>query len=48
MVAAAMAMQGSEMPPSAAAVAACQQREVEYTALMAKWTGLKLRLKLPN
>jgi len=48
MVAAAMAMQGSEMPPTAAAVTACQQREVEYTALMAKWAALKLRLKLPN
>jgi hypothetical protein len=45
MVAAAMAMQGSEMPPTAAEVSACQQREAEYTALMAKWTALKLRLK---
>jgi photosystem II stability/assembly factor-like uncharacterized protein len=45
MVAAAMAMQGSEMPPTAAAVTACQQRQVEFTALMAKWAALKLRLK---
>ena len=45
MVAAAMTMQGSEMAPTAAAVTACQQRQVEFTALMAKWTALKLRLK---
>jgi hypothetical protein len=45
MVTAAMAMQGSEMAPTAAAVTACQQRQVEFTALMAKWTALKLRLK---
>jgi hypothetical protein len=45
MVTAATAMQGSEMPPTAAQVTACQQRETEYTALMAKWAALKLRLK---
>jgi hypothetical protein len=45
MVAAAMAMQGSEMPPTAAQVTACQQRQEEYAALAAKWTALKLRLK---
>jgi hypothetical protein len=45
MVTAAMAMQGSEMAPTAAAVTSCQQRQVEFTALMAKWAALKLRLK---
>jgi len=45
MVAAAQAMQGSEMPPTAAQVTACQQRLADYTALMAKWAALKLRLK---
>jgi photosystem II stability/assembly factor-like uncharacterized protein len=45
MVTAAMAMQGSEMPPTAAQVTACQERQTEFTALMAKWTALKLKLK---
>ncbi len=45
MVAAAMAMQGSEMPPTAAQVSSCQQRQAEYAALVAKWTALKLKLK---
>jgi hypothetical protein len=45
MVAAATPMQGSEMAPSAAAVSACQARQAEFTALMAKWNALKLRLK---
>jgi hypothetical protein len=45
MVAAVMAIQGSEMPPTAAQVTACQQRQGEYTALMAKWTAIKVRLK---
>jgi hypothetical protein len=45
MVAAAMAMQGAEMPPTAPQLAACQQRQAEFTALMAKWNALKLRLK---
>ena len=45
MVAAAMALQGSEMPPTAAQVTACQQRQAEYTALSARWTALKLKLK---
>jgi hypothetical protein len=45
MVTAALAMQGSEMPPTAAQVNACQQREAEYAALMAKWTALNVRLK---
>jgi photosystem II stability/assembly factor-like uncharacterized protein len=45
MVAAAMAMQGSEMPPTKAQLDACQQRQAEFTALMAKWTALKVKLK---
>jgi hypothetical protein len=48
MVAAAMAMQGSEMPPTGPQVAACQQRQAEFTALMAKWNALKLRLNGPG
>jgi len=45
MVAAAMAMQGSEMPPTAPQVKACQDRQAEFAALMAKWGALKLKLK---
>jgi hypothetical protein len=41
LVAAAMAMQGSEMPPTAAELAACRKQEAAYTALMAKWAALK-------
>jgi photosystem II stability/assembly factor-like uncharacterized protein len=47
MVASAMAMQGSEMPPTAAELAACHQRQAQFTALMAKWAALKLKLKAP-
>jgi photosystem II stability/assembly factor-like uncharacterized protein len=45
MVAAVMPMQAAEMPPSAAVLAVCQQRQAEFSALMAKWTALKVRLK---
>jgi photosystem II stability/assembly factor-like uncharacterized protein len=45
MVTAAMGLQGSEMAPTAAALTACTQRQAEYTALMAKWAALKLKLK---
>ncbi|MGE5833976.1 MAG: hypothetical protein ACM4AI_05815, partial [Acidobacteriota bacterium] len=45
MVAAAMAMQGAEMAPTAAQLKACQERQAEFAALMAKWTALKLKLK---
>jgi hypothetical protein len=41
LVAAAMAMQGSEMPPTAAELEACRKQEAAYTALMAKWAALK-------
>ncbi|MFI5178360.1 MAG: glycoside hydrolase, partial [Vicinamibacterales bacterium] len=45
MVAAVMPMQSSEMAPTAAVLKACQDRQAEYTALMAKWNALKLKLK---
>jgi photosystem II stability/assembly factor-like uncharacterized protein len=41
LVTAAMAMQGSEMPPTAAELGACRKQEAAYTALMAKWAALK-------
>jgi hypothetical protein len=41
MVAAALSMQGSEMPPTAAQIRACSQQEAAYTALMAKWAAVK-------
>jgi photosystem II stability/assembly factor-like uncharacterized protein len=41
LVAAAMSMQGSEMPPTATQLEACKKQESEYTALMAKWSALK-------
>jgi photosystem II stability/assembly factor-like uncharacterized protein len=45
MVAAVMPMQSSEMPPTAAQLKAVQDRQAEFTALMAKWNALKLKLK---
>jgi photosystem II stability/assembly factor-like uncharacterized protein len=45
MVAAVMPMQGAEMAPTAAQLKACQDRQAEFTALMAKWNALKLKLK---
>jgi len=41
LVAAAMAMQGSEMPPTAAVLANCRAQEAAYYALMQKWAALK-------
>ncbi len=41
MIAAAMAMQGSEMPPTAAQIDACHREQQAYDTLMAKWTTLK-------
>ena len=46
MVAAAMGMQSAEMAPTAAQLKACQERQAEFAALMAKWTALKLKLKV--
>jgi len=45
MVAAVMPMQSSEMAPTAAVLKTIQDRQAEYTALMAKWNALKLKLK---
>jgi hypothetical protein len=45
LVAAAMAMQGSEMPPTAAQLEACKKQQAAYATLMAKWTALKATLK---
>ena len=47
MVAAAQAMQGSEMPPTAAQLEACSQQQAAYTALMAKWAALKAKVNGP-
>jgi hypothetical protein len=41
LITAAMAMQGSEMPPTAAVLANCRAREAAYYALMQKWAALK-------
>ncbi len=41
LVTAAMGMQGSEMPPTAAELEACRKAEAAYTAVMAKWAALK-------
>jgi len=43
MVAAAQAMQGSEMPPTAAQLEACKEQQTAYVAVMAKWTALKAK-----
>jgi hypothetical protein len=43
MVAAVQGMQGSEMPPTAAQLLACNQQQAAYSALMAKWTALKAK-----
>jgi photosystem II stability/assembly factor-like uncharacterized protein len=47
MVAAVMAMQSAEMPPTAAQLQACSQQAAAYTALMAKWTALKAKVNGP-
>jgi hypothetical protein len=44
MLAAAQAMQGSEMAPTAAQLQACSQEEEAYSALMAKWAALKAKV----
>jgi photosystem II stability/assembly factor-like uncharacterized protein len=45
MVGALQAMQGSEMAPTAAQLEACTREASAYTALMAKWAALKVKLK---
>jgi len=47
MVASVMGMQGSELPPTAAALEACAQQEASYTALMTKWSALKAKVNGP-
>jgi photosystem II stability/assembly factor-like uncharacterized protein len=44
LVASVQGMQGSEMPPTAAELAACTKEEAAYTALMAKWSALKVKI----
>jgi hypothetical protein len=46
-VAAAMAMQSSEMPPTAAQLQACSQQSAAYTGLMARWAALKAKVSPP-
>ena len=41
MIAAVMAMQSSEMPPTAAQLQACSRQTAAYTTVMAKWAALK-------
>jgi photosystem II stability/assembly factor-like uncharacterized protein len=41
MVAAAQAMQASEMPPTAAQLRACAEQSAAYATLMAKWAAVK-------
>jgi hypothetical protein len=41
LIAAVMGMQSSEMPPTAAQLAACKKQEAAYMGLMAKWSALK-------
>ena len=43
MVTSVMAMQASEMPPTGAQLEACTKLETAYTALMAKWSSLKVQ-----
>ena len=47
MVAAVQAMQGSEMPPTAAQLTACNQQQAAYSALMAKWAALRAKINPP-
>uniref|UniRef100_Q01XN3 Sortilin N-terminal domain-containing protein n=1 Tax=Solibacter usitatus (strain Ellin6076) TaxID=234267 RepID=Q01XN3_SOLUE len=48
MVGAVMAMQGAEMPPTAAQLQACTQQDAAYTALMARWSALKAKVSPPK
>jgi hypothetical protein len=47
MIAAVMAFQGSELPPTASQLRACAQQETAYTSLMAKWSALKAKIQGP-
>jgi len=45
MVSAAMGMQASEMPPTAAELTACDERQKEFDDLMTRWRALQERIK---
>ena len=45
LVAAAMGMQASEMPPTAAELQACSRQQAAYAALMTKWAALKAKAR---
>jgi hypothetical protein len=47
MVAAAMAMQSSEMPPTAAQLEACTRQNAAYHGLMASWAVLRVKINPP-
>jgi hypothetical protein len=47
MVAAAMAIQSSEMPPTAAQLQACSRQNAAFHGLMASWTVLKSKVNPP-
>jgi hypothetical protein len=47
LVAAAMAMQGSEMAPTAAVLENCRKQMAAYNALMVRWAALKTPTKVP-
>jgi hypothetical protein len=47
MVAAAMSMQGAEMPPTAAQLEACTLEQAAFSAVMSKWAALKARVNPP-
>jgi len=47
LAAAVMAMQGSEMPPSASQLEACATSEAAYIRLMTKWSALKTSVSRP-
>jgi hypothetical protein len=38
-----MGMQGSELPPTQTQLAACRKQLADYSAVMARWTALRLR-----
>jgi hypothetical protein len=45
MIAAVQGMQAAEMAPTVIELAACSREEAAYTALMAKWAGIKAGVK---
>jgi hypothetical protein len=45
MLAAAMAMQGADVTPTASQVAACARARVRYHDVMARWTALAAKAR---